>query len=396
MMATAQPQTATKPGGVLLSLGFRPFFLLGAIWAALAMAVWILMLTGRDILPTAFDPVSWHAHAFLFGYLGAVLAGFLLTAVPNWTGRAPLTGAPLAGLVGLWLLGRAAVAVSASLPWTLIMSADLAFFVALMALLLREIVAGRNWKNLLIVALVLAMSLANVLFHLDAARGGYPAGGTGLRLGVAVAVMMIAVIGGRIVPAFTRNWLMKRQHHGLPAPAGQADAAVLLLTVLALGLWVVAPDHAATAAACALAGAAQVWRLSRWAGAQTLSEPLVWVLHAGYAFVPLGFFAVAAGILLPTISLAAQHVWMAGAVGLMTLAVMTRASLGHAGRPLQATPAIAALYLALILSVLARFAAGLFPAQGWLLHLAAGGWILAFGGFALIYWPILTRPRPGH
>ncbi|MDK3074586.1 NnrS family protein [Sedimentitalea sp. JM2-8] len=396
MMATARNQTGPRPVAAFLSLGFRPFFLMGAIWAALAMAIWVLMLTGRDILPTALDPVSWHAHAFLFGYLGAVLAGFLLTAVPNWTGRAPLTGAPLAGLAGLWLLGRLAVAVSATLPWTLVMGADLAFFVALMALLLREIVAGRNWKNLMIVALVLGMTLANALFHLDAARGGYPAVGAGLRLGLAVAVLLIALIGGRIVPAFTRNWLMKRPHHGLPAAAGKADAAVLLLTLLALGLWVTGPDHAATAAACALAAAAQSWRLSRWAGTQTRSEALVWVLHAGYAFVPLGFLAVAAGILLPTISLAAQHVWMAGAVGLMTLAVMTRASLGHAGRPLQATGAIATLYLALILSVLARFAAGLFPAQGWLLHLAAGAWIVAFGGFALIYWPILTRPRPGR
>jgi uncharacterized protein involved in response to NO len=393
MMASRSQDTGSGTVPVFLSLGFRPFFLLAAIWAALAMTVWSLMLAGIETLPTAFDPVSWHAHAFLFGYLGAVLAGFLLTAVPNWTGRSPLTGAPLAGLVALWVVGRLAVAISATLPWGVVLVADSAFFVALIALLLREIVAGRNWKNLMIVALVLAMTAANVLFHLEAARGGYPAGGSGLRLGVAVAVMLITLIGGRIVPAFTRNWLTKRQARTLPAPAGQADSATLLLTFLALALWVLAPAHTATAVACTLAALAQAWRLSRWAGGQSRAEPLVWVLHVAYAFVPLGFLAISVGILLPGLALAAQHVWMAGGVGLMTLAVMTRASLGHAGRALQATRPIAALYLALILSVLARFAAGLFTGQEWLLYLAAFAWVAAFAGFAVIYWPILTRPR---
>ncbi len=392
-MTTSAEKIRAWEGPAILSFGFRPFFLLAGIWAALAMALWVVMLTGHEVLPTAFDPVSWHAHEFLFGYLGAVLAGFLLTAVPNWTGRLPVVGWPLAGLAALWAAGRAAVAVSALLPWGMVMTADLAFPLALTAVLAREIVAGRNWKNLPVLASVLGLTLANALFHVNAMQGGYPAGSMGLRLGLAVAVMLISLIGGRIVPSFTRNWLAQRRSPALPVPFGRADSAVLATTLVALGVWVIWPGLRETAWLCAVAGAAQLWRLSRWSGQHTGAEALVWVLHAGYAFVPLGFFAVAAGQLLPGLGPAAQHVWMAGAIGLMTLAVMTRASLGHAGRALHATGPITALYGALIVAVLARLAAGGLPEQSWLLHLAAGAWIAAFAGFSVIYGPILTRPK---
>lgn len=395
-MTTSARQMRSWDGPAILSYGFRPFFLFGAIWAALAMALWVLMLAGYAVLPTAFDPISWHAHEFLFGYLGAVLAGFLLTAVPNWTGRLPIVGWPLAGLVALWLAGRAVVAVSALFPWQLVLMVDLAFPLTLAAVLAREIVAGRNWKNLAVLGLVLGFALANALFHLDAAHGGYPAIGFGLRLGLAVAVMLISLIGGRIVPSFTRNWLAQRHSPALPTPFSRFDSGVLLLTFVSLLVWVIWPDRLATAAVCTLAAVAQACRLSRWSGIHTRSEALVWVLHVGYAFVPLGFLAAALGVMLPGLRPAAQHVWMAGAVGLMTLAVMTRASLGHAGRPLHATRPITALYIALILAVVARFAAGGFPGQIWMLHLAAYAWIAAFGGFAILYWPILARQRPSR
>lgn len=392
-MTTSAERVRAWTGPAILSFGFRPFFLLAAIWAALSMAVWVAMLAGYAVLPTALDPVSWHAHELLFGYLGAVIAGFLLTAVPNWTGNLPLVGWPLAGLAGLWVLGRVAVAVSDLLPPLAVALGDLAFPLALLAFVAREVIAGRNWKNLPVLALLAGWTLANALFHWEAARGGYPVQETGLRIALAVAVMLIALIGGRIVPSFTRNWLAQRQATRLPVPFGRADAAVLALTLAALALWIVWPHHPVTAIACVVVGLAHLWRLSRWQGHQTGAEALVWVLHAGYAFVPLGFVAIAAGSVVPGLAPAAQHVWMAGAIGLMTLAVMTRASLGHAGRPLHATGAITALYFAVILAALARLLAGFIPGESWLLHLAAGGWIAGFGGFALIYWPILARPR---
>ncbi|WP_340107646.1 NnrS family protein [Pikeienuella sp. HZG-20] len=392
-MTTSAEKMRAWSGPAILGFAIRPFFLLGAIWAALAMALWAAMLSGRDVLATAFDPVSWHAHEFIFGYLGAVLAGFLLTMTPNWTGRLPVVGWPLAGLVSLWLAGRGAVAASQFAPWGLVMAVDLAFPVVLVAALLREVVAGRAWTSLPVLGLAAGMILGNALFHLAAARGGDPAGGAGLRLGVGVAVMLISLVGGRIIPSFTRNWLARRGGRDLPAPHGRADAAVLGLTLAALAVWVARPEHPAIVAVFPLAAAAQGWRLSRWAGRRARAEPLILALHAGYAFAPLGFLAVAAGRLAPGMAPAALHVWMAGAVGLTTLAVMTRAGLRHAGRPLRASRPIAALYGALIVSVLARLGAGAFPAQGWLTYLAAAAWIAAFGGFAALFWPILARPR---
>ncbi|MDZ4096851.1 MAG: NnrS family protein [Paracoccaceae bacterium] len=396
-MTSSAEQMRAWRGAAILSFGFRPFFLLGAIWAALAMVLWVFMLSGQAVLSTAFEPVSWHSHELLFGYLGAVIAGFLLTAVPNWTGRLPIVGWPLAGLVALWIMGRIAVGVSASLAPLIVALADLAFAVVLVGFLAREIIAGRNWKNLPVLALLSSWAIANALFHWEAATGGYPAKGVGLRFGLAVAVMLISLIGGRIVPSFTRNWLAQQKAVRLPVPFGRADGAVLALTFASLALWVIWPDGAVTALACGGTGLAHLWRLARWQGLQTRAEALVWVLHAGYGFVPLGFLAIAAGRIAPGVwpgvGPAAQHVWMVGAVGLMTLAVMTRASLGHAGRPLQANRPTTGLYLALILAVMARLLAGLFPGESWPLHLAAGAWIVAFGGFAMIYWPILARPR---
>lgn len=394
-MTTSAERMRGWTGPAVLGFGFRPFFLMAGIWAALAMALWIGVLAGGVDLPTAFDPVSWHAHEMLFGYLGAVIAGFLLTAVPNWTGRLPVVGWPLAGLAAAWLAGRTAVLVSALLPWGVVMGADLALPLALAAVLLREIVHGKNWKNLPVLGLLAGWALANGLYHLDAARGDYAAQGAGLRLGLAVAVMFISLIGGRIVPSFTRNWLAGRKETRLPVPFGRGDAVVLAMSAVALGLWVVWPERGLVALACAVAGLAQAWRLSRWQGRRTGAEPLVWVLHAGYAFVPLGFLAVACGPLVDQMAGAAQHVWMAGAVGLMSLAVMTRASLGHAGRPLHAGAPVAALYVAVIVAVFARLLVGVWPEAAWLLHLAGAAWIAAFGGFAVLYWPILTRPKAG-
>lgn len=396
-MTTSAERIRCWQGPEILRIGFRPFFLLGSLWAALAMALWIGVLSGGVALPTAFDPVGWHAHEMLFGYLGAIAAGFLLTAVPNWTGRMPVSGWPLAVLAAIWLAGRAAVAFSAHLSPGLVAAADMAFLLALAGLILREIVAGKNWRNLMVLALLGGLIAGNALFHWQVAQGAYAAGGAGLRLGLAAAVMMIAVIGGRVVPSFTRNWLVKQGAAARPAPFGRVDRAALLMSLAALAAWIVAPAHPVTGALCLLAGLAQAWRLARWAGLHTGAEALVWVLHAGYAFVPLGFLAAAAGALLPgagqAMGTGAQHLWMAGGIGLMTLAIMTRASLGHAGRPLHAGPGVTALYLLLIISVLARFAAGLAPGAMGLLHLAGGAWIAAFGGFALLYWPILTGPR---
>lgn len=398
-MTTSAEQMRAWTGPAILTYGFRPFFLGASVWAVCAMTLWILLLSGVLDLPIRFDPVTWHAHEFLFGYLGAVVAGFLLTAVPNWTGRLPVVGWPLGVLFVLWCAGRIAITISFYLPPWIVALADLSMPIALTGFLAREIVAGKNWRNLIVLGMLIAFTLANAMYHWQAAIGGFAGGDAGLRIGLGAGIMMIAVIGGRIVPSFTRNWLVKRRETRLPTPPMQPfDRAVLLILLAALVLWVIVPEGLVTGAILIAAGVAHAVRLVRWVGLRTLGEPLVWVLHAGYAFLPLGALALGLSAIWPGLvgQGAAQHVWMAGAIGLMTLAVMTRATLGHTGRDLSAGAGTLTIYLCLIGAVLARLIAGLVPGTAGSLYTISGlCWITAFGGFAVHYGPMLLRSRTG-
>jgi len=398
MTATTAERMRAWKGPAILTFGFRPFFFGASVWAALAMVLWVPMLAGHITLPTAFDPVSWHAHEFLYGYLGAVIAGFLMTAVPNWTGRLPIVGWRLGALALLWLAGRAAILVSAHLPALAVAVVDLAFPVAFAFAIGREIVAGRNWRNLIVLIMLTVFALGNAVFHWEAAHGAYAAEGYGLRVGLGGGIMMIGVIGGRIVPSFTRNWLVRRGPGRLPVPPMQRfDKVALVWLAAALLLWVALPDARVTGAALVVAGGLHLARLWRWAGERTLAEPLVTVLHVGYAFVPLGALAVGAAALWPGVfdRMAAQHLWMAGAIGLMTLAVMTRATLGHTGQALSAGRGTVAIYALLVLAVLARVGAGYWPDLAQRLYEVSGGaWIAAFGAYAVIYGRLLLRLPP--
>lgn len=395
-MTTTAEQMRAWRGPAILTYGFRPFFLGAALWALLAMVLWVPMLAGGLTLPTAFDPVSWHAHEFMFGYVSAVVGGFLLTAVPNWSGRLPVVGWPLAGLVALWLLGRVAVAFSAGWPPLAIAVLDLAGMATLWAYLAREIILGRNWKNLVVLVILSVLILGNAVFHWEAAHGAYAAAGLGLRIGLGAGIMLIVLIGGRIVPSFTRNWLVKAGVSARPAPMGTLDKLAVLITVLAIGLWVLAPTLPAAGVLLLLCAAIQSVRLWRWRGWYARREPLVWILHLAYGFIPLGALAIGLSILWPDAlgGVAAQHLWMAGAIGTMTVAVMTRATLGHTGQALIANRGTVLIYAAIVGAVLARFMAGGAPdyAMG-LYNLAGALWCLCFLAFALVYGPALLRPR---
>jgi uncharacterized protein involved in response to NO len=384
-------------GPAILSFGFRPLFLLASVWAGFAMVIWIAMLSDLVDLPTRFDPVTWHSHEFLFGYLSAVIAGFLLTAVPNWTGRMPVVGWNLAGLAALWIIGRIAIAVSTALPVWLVTLADIAFLATLWLVVLREIVAGKNWRNLPVLALVGVLIGANLLFHFEAANGDYAAQGYGLRLGTSVVLILVSLIGGKIIPSFTRNWLVQQKADALPTPPMQRyDKVTLVLTILTFLTWTIAPTLPLLAVALLGISVLHLVRLWRWKGTSTGSEPLVWVLHVAYAFIPLGAFLNAIAILAPDIiaQATALHVWTAGAIGLMTVAVMTRASLGHSGKPLHAGRATTLIYVSLILSVFAREAAD-FASDFRMTLLNASGflWLGCFVGFAVTYGPMLMRPK---
>jgi uncharacterized protein involved in response to NO len=381
-------------GPAILGFGFRPFFLSAALWAAFAMALWLAAFAGRLALPSRFDAIDWHAHELLFGYLPAVVAGFLLTAIPNWTGRLPVAGLPLAVLAGLWWLGRAAVLLSGHIPLLAAALLDSLFLLALLLVAGREISAGKNWRNLRVLVAVALLFLGNLLFHSEATAGS-GVGGYGLRLGLSGGLLLIMLIGGRIVPSFTRNWLARRGADRLPAPFGRFDGLAVLASAAALALWILLPFGQVTGWSCFIAGALQLYRLFRWRPFLTVAEPLVWVLHLGYLFVPLGFFAAGIALMAPgTLPLsAALHLWTAGAIGLMTLAVMTRAALGHSGRPLAATPAIVLIYLLALGAAVLRFAFGLLPSALWLLTLSGLLWIGAFVLFLWVFVPLLAIRR---
>lgn len=387
------PRLRSYAGPAILSYGFRPFFFLGAAYAGIGILIWLPLLLGDIRLPTAFSPLDWHIHEMLYGYLPAVMTGFLLTAIPNWTGRLPLQGAPLAALAALWIVGRVAVCMSQLVGPLAAGAIDCSFLFFVAAAAAREVIAGRNWRNLPPVAIVLIFFAGNVIFHVEDRLNGIASFGT--RIGIAAAIALISLVGGRVIPSFTHNWLSRENPGRLPAPFGPFDVAVLVVSVAALVLWIVLPNWHGTAAAMLIAGAGQAVRLARWAGDRTLRDPLVFVLHVGYAFVPVGFVIVAGAIVLPqTIPLSAGlHAWTAGAIGTMTLAIMTRASLGHTGRTLSAGRLTQAIYFLVIAAAVLRIAAAFAPASTALLHAAAMAWIGAFWMFAIGYGPALFRPR---
>ena len=389
----AIPRLRDYRGPVLLSYGFRPFFLFGAIYAGLAVLAWLPIFNGELNLTSAFSPIDWHAHEMLYGYLPAVVTGFLLTAIPNWTGRLPIQGMPLLTLVLVWLAGRLCVTFSAQTGWLLAAIVDVSFLALVVAATAREIVAGKNWRNLRVVGLVTLLLAGNIAFHIEAHVRGTAEYGT--RVGIAVIVMLIVVIGGRIVPSFTRNWLARENPGRLPAPFARFDVVAMLATAAALVLWIAQPAGRIVATALVLAGVLNIVRLARWAGDRTCRDRLVLILHVGYAFVPLGFLLAGAAALDIIAPNAGVHAWAVGAAGTMTLAVMSRASLGHTGNALIASPITQAIYAAVVIASLARICAAL--NGGWsdtLLHVTAFAWCVAFFGFALSFGPILAGSRP--
>jgi uncharacterized protein involved in response to NO len=327
----------------------------------------------------------------LYGYVPAVLTGFLLTAIPNWTGRLPIQGAPLLGFVAVWLAGRVAVTFSADIGWAPAAAIDGAFLFLVAAAAAREITAGRNWRNLPVVLLLAGLAAGNIAFHLEAHFAGLAEYAT--RFGIAIAVTLVSLVGGRLIPSFTHNWLVRENPGRLPAPFGRFDIIVVAASAVALSAWVVAPATPATGVVLVIAGGLQTIRVARWAGDRTVRDRLVLVLHLGYAFIPFGLLltGMAAFDLLPP---AAGIHALAGGIGIMTLAVMTRASLGHTGQPLEASLAIQAIYAAVILAAIARVCAALHPAWSLaLLHIAAFAWGAAFVGFAVSFGPVLIGKR---
>lgn len=387
------PRLRPFNGPALFSYGFRPFFLFGAFYAGAALLLWLPMFEGRLSLPTRFAPTDWHIHEMLYGYIAAVVTGFLLTAIPNWTGRLPLNGLPLMALFALWVAGRIAVASSDMIGWVPAALTDFVFLFVVLAAAGREIVAGKNWRNLRVLVIVAVFALANVGYHVEAHWRGDAA--YSRRLAFSAILLLVMLIGGRIIPSFTRNWLVRENPGRLPTPFDRFDALSIASGAIALAAWTVFPEAGVTGLLLIVVGLIHAARLARWAGERTGRDPLVLILHLAYAFVPVGFLLTGAAALSPSVApTAGVHAWSVGAIGTMTLAVMTRASRGHTGRALEAPFSTQLLYAAIIVSAVLRILAALLPGASQPLLWAAGiAWVAAFWGFCAVYGPMLMCPR---
>ncbi|ADJ24072.1 NnrS family protein [Hyphomicrobium denitrificans ATCC 51888] len=385
---------AGKKGMTVWTIAFRPLFLAASLWSVLALAVWVLVLTQGLALPSRFAPIDWHVHEMLFGFIPAAIAGFLLTAIPNWTGRAPVRGLPLIGLVTLWVAGRIACFSSALLPVWMGVAVDSVFLLALGLVVTREIVLAGNYRNLIMPVPIAVLLIANILTHLEALGVQVPSG-VGRRLGITAVVFLMSVIAGRIIPAFTRNWLMMRKAEKLPSAAGRFDAVAVATLALGLLGWVFFPASIASGAILLAAAALNGVRLLRWRGFATTAEPLLAILHVGYFWIVVGAALLGASILGDHVpEPAAIHALTAGAMGTMVLAVMSRVSLGHTGRMLHADAITTTAYAAITLATLTRIAAACLPSlYAPLISLSGVLWIASFGIFVAYYGPMLLAPR---
>lgn len=383
----------------LFSYGFRPFFLGAGVYALAVMALWLGWLSmgmpGWAFLGEA--PFAWHAHEMIFGFAAAAVGGFLLTAVPNWTGALPLSGSPLMLLFAAWLAGRVAMLGAGWTGPVFAAILDLAFLPLLGVAATRQLFVKPASRNLIFLAMLAALFGANVAYHLAACGVNPGVELDSLRFSLILLVLMIAIVGGRVIPAFTHNWLHLNLASGpMPRRIPWLDGASVF-TIAALAMLQVIPAadefQGGIALVAALANGA---RLYFWRGASTWRAPIVFVLHVSYAWIVIGLVLVSAaafGAGLPSIP--AEHAFGAGAVASMIMSIMTRASLGHTGRPLIAPRSVVVGYLLLTLAALLRvFGPILFPTQTIaILQFAGLAWIGAFGIFIAVYAPILTTPR---
>jgi uncharacterized protein involved in response to NO len=386
---------AAGKGLVPFAYGFRPFFLLAGLFAAVSVTAWLWMYGAGAVADPRIPPPYWHGHEMIFGFIAAAMAGFLLTAVPSWTGSRGFSGWPLVVLTCLWLAGRIVFGLAGSVPFALLAVAELAFLPGVMLLIAPSLFRSSN-RNTPLLAVLFVFWTMDALFLYGIATGRVASSGVALRGALGLVLVLITVIGGRIVPAFTRNALRQA---GIDAAMRSQPLAERLLVPAMLVYAVTdmaAPAGRLTAWAAAIAAALQAWRLSGWQGWRTASEPIVCILHVAYLWLPVGL-ALKAAYLFGGFHWAAywQHALGAGAAGSMIVAVMTRAALGHTGRPLRAHPLTAAAYAILTLAVVVRvFGPGLFPASYVAVVMVAGtAWLAAFLLYLVVYAPVLLGPR---
>jgi uncharacterized protein involved in response to NO len=379
----------------LFDYGFRPFFLLAGLYAMAMVPVWLYFYAQHGAPFGALPGMYWHSHEMLYGFVVAAIAGFLLTAVPSWTGTRGFGGVPLFVLVCLWLAGRLAMATAGAAPFWITAVAELALLPALAALLVPPLFRGQN-GNTPLLAVLGVLWLLDGVFLVSLKNGDAVLAARATNLAIDLVLLLVTVIAGRIVPAFTANALRRAGETPDIASRAWLEKAVVG-SMIAIALTdAFAPDSKLAGALAALAAAAHAYRLSGWRSFKTRGESILWILHVGYAWLPIGL-ALKALWMLGDVAFALkwQHALTAGACATMILAVMTRASLGHTGRPLIVSRPITLAYMLLTFGVVVRVFGGAFWPQGYLLAMTIAGcaWTLSFLIYLVVYTPILVGPR---
>ncbi|OHC73285.1 MAG: hypothetical protein A3G18_11850 [Rhodospirillales bacterium RIFCSPLOWO2_12_FULL_58_28] len=389
-------QTNAERPLLMLAYGFRPFFLLAGIYGTLAVAVWTAAYVGALPLPRTFSPMLWHGHEMLFGFTAAVLSGFLMTAIPNWTQSSPVSGGRLAALVALWFAGRLAFLMSDFLPAVVTAAVDLALIPTLAVMATAPIFAMRQKHNYFFPALLAAFFVADLLIHLEAMGLTAATAESGLYLAMYVVAMFLSLISGRIVPNFTAGALRMRGENVEARISMPLELSIVAL-MIAVAVADLVFDSAAAGGALALVVAGLLaFRMLKWNTGKILDTPLLWVLHLGVLWLATGFACLGLADLTGFVAKStAFHALTIGAGGTMALGVMTRASLGHTGRPFVLAKPIPAAYILISLAAVTRvFAPAIMPSAYQAFIVAAGlMWAAAFAIFAIVYWPVLTGPR---
>jgi uncharacterized protein involved in response to NO len=393
---TRTPDSMVPPARfVPFGYGFRPFFLAAGWYAIFAIAIWTTFYLSALSPFAAVPAFLWHGHEMLFGFVAAAIAGFMLTAVPSWTGDRGFAGRPLILLIVVWLAGRLAFASAAWIPLPLLAFCELAFFPALAGTLAPSLLRTNN-RNRPLLLVLLVLWATDVAFVYALWREDAFLAAMALRTALNIVLLLITVIGGRIVPSFTANALRQRGIQVEVRVRSGVERTVIGAMIALLVVDLFAPQHATAAYIAVVAGVFHSWRLVGWQGLRTLRDPIVWVLHSAYLWLPIGL-CLKAVYLLTAAGWAAHwlHALSAGAAATMILAVMTRASLGHTGRPLSVGNVVAISYGLLIAAVALRvFGPAALPfAYHHIVVAASALWIAAFLIYVIVYTPILLRPR---
>jgi uncharacterized protein involved in response to NO len=378
----------------LFNYGFRPFFLLAGLYAVIAMMLWLLALLLEVRLAGDQPAYLWHGHEMLFGFISAAITGFLLTAVPSWTGQRGFSGLPLIILAIVWLSGRLLFIFQAYSPPALIMAVDLAFFPLLGLMLAPSLLRGKS-RNLVFILFLLLLFVSNLIFHQASVDNDYALASKGLLLGINTVLLIIAIIGGRIVPAFTLSAVRRIDETFSIKPFPTLDRAAIFSIALILLIDLIWPSSQVAGWLAILTAVIHAGRFLRWKTWRCLNEAIVWILHTGYAWLIIGLALKGVFLLTGVVfSTAWLHALTSGLFATMILAVMTRAALGHTGRPLIAPPLIAVAYVLITLAAILRVSGPLFPGI-YLYSITIAGvlWIGAFTLFLIVYAPILVMPR---